>query len=113
MTAPTPEQRAVGSAVASTWAERDTLDPATPSLGELVARTLAAREEAGAADLRQRMTAVAVQREGLAEEQERLGRKWLDEGNTAGAVGCLSWAATLRAQAEVLRLVLSGSLPVS
>jgi hypothetical protein len=101
-----------GALVAQKWVELDRWDPARPSLGVLVAESLAAAEKRGAAtsdarysSLLDRIAGVVDQRQRLAVEQERLALaagEDLDDPSSPR----VRWANDLRGQVEAIRSTL-------
>lgn len=113
MTTPTTPRRRLadrlldaGAEVAREYVEQDRLDPTRPSLGALVAETLATHERIGEERILARVRALIEQRTTLREERLSVARKHLAEGNLQPAAGETSWAAALDEQIAALSLLL-------
>jgi hypothetical protein len=113
MTAPAPRRRladrllASGATVARQYADLDRWDPVRPSLGMLVAETLAQHERIGEERILTRLRALVQQREQLRDERLTIARRHLDGGNLGAAASETGWASALDEQIGALRLILA------
>jgi hypothetical protein len=99
--------RAIGSAVAAQFAAQDRLDPARPTLADLIAYAVAGVDRRAREDAQQRIAGLAEQREALARSRVQVAQSRIVEGNLAAASAELSWAANLDDQAAAVRTLLS------
>jgi hypothetical protein len=112
LTPPGDDALAAGLAVAHAWAEQDKLDPARPTLAQLVAtevdrRVAGRRATDGAHDaLLDRIAATLDQRQRLADLRERTA-DLLRAEQPERAAEHQRWADTLRGQYDAIRSVLT------
>lgn len=96
-----------GTDVARRYVEADRYDPGRPSLGELVAETLAEHERIGEVRVYDRVRALIEQRSKLRDERLMVARRHLDARNLPPAAAEVAWAAALDEQIGALRLLLT------
>lgn len=113
MTAPHPQRRLAdrlldaGVDVARRYVEADRYDPGRPSLGVLIAETLAQHERIGEERILTRVRDLIEQRTKLRDERLDLALRHAREGNLGPASSELRWAADLDQQIGALRLLLA------
>lgn len=95
-----------GVDVARRYVEADRYDPGRPSLGMLVAETLAEHERIGEERIRAKIRALIEQRTTLRDDRLRRGVELIQQGNAIAGSGEVSWAAALDEQLGALRLLL-------
>jgi hypothetical protein len=112
VSAPGPRRRLAdrlidaGTDVARRFVEADRYDPGRPSLGVLIAETLAEHERIGEERILSRVRALVEQRTKLRDERLTVARRHLDAGNLPPAASELTWGAALDEQIGALRLLL-------
>jgi hypothetical protein len=116
--APHPQRRLAdrlldaGTDVARRYVEADRYDPGRPSLGEIVAETLAQHERIGEERILTRVRALIEQRTALRDERLDLALRHVREGNLPPAASELRWASDLDEQISALRLLLADPPPI-
>jgi hypothetical protein len=95
-----------GTATARRFVEADRYDPGRPSLGGLIAETLAEHERIGEERILARVRALIEQRTALRDERLAVSRRHTEAGNLPPAAAELAWAAALDEQLGSLRLLL-------
>jgi hypothetical protein len=95
-----------GVDVARRYVEADRYDPGRPSLGVLVAETLAQHERIGEERILARVRALIEQRTQLRDERLAVSRRHAEAGNLPPAASELAWASALDEQIGALRLLL-------
>jgi hypothetical protein len=100
-----------GRALAQTYADADRLDPKRPTLGQLVAETLAEHERIGEERILARIRVLVEQRTALREERIAVAQRFLESRNLPPAASEFAWAAALDEQIGSLRLLLAGFPP--
>jgi hypothetical protein len=117
MTAPHPQRRLAdrlldaGTATARRFVEADRYDPGRPSLGVLIAETLAEHERVGEERILARVRDLIEQRTKLRDERLLIGARLIAEGNLPPAQSEVTWATALDEQISVLRLLLADPPP--
>jgi hypothetical protein len=96
-----------GVDVARRYVEADRYDPGRPSLGVLVAETLAEHERVGEERVLSRVRALIEQRTALCDERLTVAQRHVDARNLPLAAAEFAWAATLDEQIGALRLLLA------
>ena len=114
MTAPEQPRRRLadrlldaGTSVAQQYAGLDPWDPKRPTLGVLVAETLAHHERIGEERVLARVRDLIEQRTRLRDERLDLALRHAREGNLPPAASELRWSADLDQQIGALRLLLN------
>jgi hypothetical protein len=100
-----------GTDVARRYVEADRYDPGRPSLGVLIAETLAQHERIGEERILTRVRALIEQRTALRDERLDLALRHAREGNLPPAASELRWASDLDEQISALRLLLAEEGP--
>jgi hypothetical protein len=96
-----------GVATARRFVEADRYDPGRPSLGVLIAETLAEHERVGEERILARVRDLIEQRTKLRDERLDLALRHARAGNLPPAAAELRWASDLDEQISVLRLLLT------
>lgn len=96
-----------GIEVARTYADQDRLDPKRPTLGTLVAETLANHERIGEERVLGRVRAMIEERTALRDERLAIASEHIAAGLLPKATSEVGWAAALDDQIDTLRLLLT------
>jgi hypothetical protein len=112
VTPPHPQRRLAdrlldaGTETARRYADADRYDPTRPSLGILIAETLAEHERIGEERILARVRELIEQRTTQRDERLAVTRRHLDARNLPPAAAELAWVAALDEQIGVLRILL-------